>query len=464
MRWETPAIQTFSLCRFSGDKRESVSHVPQHSPLQRNGSDVLDSSPSLTSDPVLQDTIRPHPCPTLSSFPIADELILLRSDQSLAVSLNTSARHIWECCDGHHTVAEVSKELQERYGSYSDVVPEDVSLALDIFRQLHLLQFQSRPIAQRNSVKFVVGIEDKTYFHWQLPILMESLRHKLPVGWNMIVVVCNNHVPLSETLSDIFHTYGVTYITTTNHPMNENMDFSDGDDFYVPLNRIEALNAVADHIQSDDLVCLLETDIFVYRDLNLEVFPTTNTLVEDWLIGQDLFFVDGQNQRGVKLQKLLESFDCPHTFKPGGVLLFLTGDTVKNKKFIQDCFRFTQILYLMGKIHQVPKVWIAEMPCFALALTVNGIPYNLTNTPEFMTRNGSAPTIPPGTFYHYYRDLNDGRGGAFYQSQWYKHQFFKTNMLQENLSHYVSQATSPHEKYFFELVKKAKGRLYVSNT
>jgi hypothetical protein len=293
---------------------------------------------------------------------------------------------------------------------------------------------------------------------------LESFKDKLPVGWELIVVICNNHVQLSETLSDILLSYGVTYFTTTNHPMNQNMDFSSGGDFYVPINRIQALSAVADHIQPDDLVCLLETDIFLYRDLNMDVFPTTNTLAEDWLIGRDLFFADGQNHRGVKLQKLLGSFDCPHTFKPGGVLLFLTGETVKNQKFIQDCFRFTQILYLMGKIHDVPKVWTAEMPCFALALTINGIPYDLTNAPEFLTRHASASTIPPGTFYHYFRDLNDGKGGAFHQSQWYKHQFFKTNMLEEDLSHYVSQATTAHEKYFFDLVTRAQRRLHVSHT
>jgi hypothetical protein len=280
----------------------------------------------------------------------------------------------------------------------------------------------------------------------------------------MIVVICNNHVPLSDTLSDILLSYGVTYFTTTNHPMNENMDFSSGGDFYVPINRIQALSAVSDYIRPDDLVCLMETDIFLYRDLNMDVFPTTNTLVEDWLIGQDLFFADGQNQQGVKLQKLLDSFDCPHTFKPGGVLLFLTGDTVKNEKFIQDCFRFTQILYLMGKVHDVPKVWTAEMPCFALALTINGIPYNLTNAQEFLTGHAGAPTIPPGTFYHYYRDLNDGRGGAFYESQWYKHQFFKINMLEEELSQYISQATTHHEKYFFDLATRAQRRLHVSHT
>ncbi|MGE0474973.1 MAG: hypothetical protein AB7P17_15170, partial [Nitrospirales bacterium] len=160
---------------------------------------------------------------------------------------------------------------------------------------------------------------------------------------------------------------------------------------------------------------------------------------------------------------LLESLDCPHEFKPGGVLLFLTADTVKNKKFIQDCFRFTQILYLMGKVHDVPKVWTAEMPCFALALTANGIPYNLTDAPEFLTRHASAPTVPFGTFYHYYRDLNDGQGGAFYQSRWYKQQFFETNMLKENLSHFFLQANSPHEKFFYELVNKARRRLHVSH-
>ena len=63
--------------------------------------------------------------------------------------------------------------------------------------------------SDRPTVKFVVGIEDIPYFHWQLPILIESLVDKLPYGWELLVVVCNNHQPLSDSLIQVFLAYDV---------------------------------------------------------------------------------------------------------------------------------------------------------------------------------------------------------------------------------------------------------------
>jgi hypothetical protein len=36
------------------------------------------------------------------------------------------------------------------------------------------------------------------------------------------------------------------------------------------------------------------------------------------------------------------------SFKPGGVTIFLDAATLRRKKIIQDAFRFTQVLYLLG--------------------------------------------------------------------------------------------------------------------
>ena len=462
--WVAPEILIFPCTRaVFGHARDLAD--PSIAEESRPGDNAILSNvngPPKCPRSWFQPTARPKPCHGWAKHAVANEMVLLSPECDKTVSLNYSAMVILDFCDGHRTVSEISNELGQHFTNFNDQSME-LSAVLQTFQELNLIEIKEAVILKRLPVKFIVGIEDIAYFHWQLPILFESLKDKLPVGWEMIVIVCNNHVPLSEPLSQILMTYEAKYFTTINHPLNENIDFAGGGDFYVPINRIQALSAVADYIQPDDLVGLIETDIFLYDDLNLDIFPETNTLAADRLIGQDLFFADGRNQRGVKIPKLLEAFDCPHTFKPGGVLVFLTGETIKNKKFIKDCFRFTQILYLMGKIHHVPKVWTAEMPCFALALTVNGIPYDLTTAPEFSTGHASAPTIPKGTFYHYYRDLNDGSGGAFYQSQWYKHQYCDMNMLHENLSQYISQTSTHHEKYFFELVKRAQRRLHVPN-
>lgn len=313
------------------------------------------------------------------------------------------------------------------------------------------------------TIKFVVGIEDRVYMRWQLAILLESLRGKLPDGWEPWVVVCNDHRTLSTDLQRLLDAYGTRHFTGADHPHHENMDFAAGDDIYVPINRIEALNIVADHIVDDDLVCLTETDIFLYKDLNPRVFPRGNALFDNWIVRQDIFFTYGgaHQKAGVRLATLLEAIGCTTPFKPGGVTIFLDAGTLRRKKIIRDAFRFAQVLYLLGTIAEVPKIWTAEMPAVALALTANSIDYQLLTAPEFTTQNHDHKTIPPGTFYHYYHDLRDGGGsGAFAGSRWYKHQFMFENFLTRDLGSYAADAVTDHEKYFFEVARRAQKRVW----
>lgn len=396
------------------------------------------------------------------SYTVANEMVLLPppSSHRMVISLNQSARAIWELCDGQRTQQNILDSLRQRYDQPRLQIAEHLSTALRTFNELSLFEMAPKVPRQRPPVKFVVGIEDRTIFHWQLPIFIESLREQLPSGWEILVVICNNHETLSETLSHIIQTYGIRYFTTTNHPYNHSIDFSTGQDRYVPINRIQALSAVAEYVQPDDLVCLMETDIFLYQELNLDVIPTGNALSKNWIVGKERFFTFREESKGVNLQKLLEALDCVNDFQPGGVIIFLTGATIKNEKFIHDCFRFTQILYLMGRILEVHKVWVAEMPSVALSMTLNAIPYDLLNESEFTTQNVATPAINPGSFYHYYHDLMDGGDGAFYQSKWYKQLFKKENFLKSDIRPYSSAATTDHEKYFFHLVERAQRRLY----
>jgi hypothetical protein len=311
-------------------------------------------------------------------------------------------------------------------------------------------------------VKFVVGIEDRVSMRWQLAILLESLRGKLPDGWEPWVVVCNDGRPLSADLQRLLNAYGTRHFAGADHPHRENMDFAAGEDAYVPINRIEALNVVADHVGDDDLVCLTETDVFLYKDLNPGVFPQGNALFDNWIVRLDVFFTDGgaHEKTGVRLPMLLEAMGCTTPFKPGGVTIFLDAATLRRKKIIQDAFRFTQVLYLLGMIVEVPKIWTAEMPAVALALTANGVDYELLTAPEFTTQNDDHETIPRGTFYHYYHDLRDGGDGAFRGTQWYKHQFYFENFLTRDLEPYAANAVTDHEKYFFEVARRAQDRVW----
>jgi len=444
-KWVNPEILDFPLGGATLTKRQN--QKPERAMLGRS------------SD-------RPIPKDGIRNFGVADEMLLLRPqpEQGLAVSLNQSARAIWGLCDGQRTQADISYELSQQYGAPTHELNEHLSTALQRFEELALIDISPPALATRPPVKFVVGIEDRTYFHWQLPIFIESFRDQLPPYWEILLVICNNHDTLTAPLSQIIQTYGIRYFTTTNHPFNHSIDFSKGQDRYVPINRIQALSAVADYVQPDDLVCLMETDIFLYKGLNLDVIPTGNALSRNWIIGQEQFFTIHEEPKGVNLHKLLESLDCSTDFQPGGVIVFLTGATIKNKKFIQDCFRFTQILFLMGRMLEVPKVWVAEMPSFALSLSVNGISYELLDDSEFTTQNVSAPSINPGSFYHYYHDLMDGGDGAFHQSKWYKQLFKTEDFLHSDTTQFSLDATTDHEKYFFSLVERAQRRLFVSHT
>jgi hypothetical protein len=309
-----------------------------------------------------------------------------------------------------------------------------------------------------------MGIEDRTYFHWQLPILFESLIGQLPKEWAILVVVCNDHKPLSDTLLHMFERYGITYFTSVNHPAHEKMDFAGGGDHYVPLNRIEALRVVAPHVRDDDLVFLMDTDNFLYRELDLSVFPTGNALHANGIIAQEPFFGQGRDSAGVDLQKLLEAVGCPNQFGPGGVAVFLTGRTLKNEKVVADCFRFTQVVYLLGRIAGLSTrtAWISEMPSFALSLTANGVAYEVIDGESFMV--DKPQSVRGGTFYHYYGDLKDtSLEGAFYDSDWHKQLYFHVDFLNVDLEGQFRAAVTPHEQYFFELAKRAHRRLSAPN-
>jgi len=172
----------------------------------------------------------------------------------------------------------------------------------------------------------------------------------------------------------------------------------------------------------------------------------------------------GRAGAGVNLQKLLRSVGCQDRLGAGGVAVFLIGQTIKNKKFVDDCFRFTQVVYLLGRIAglQTRTTWISEMPSFALSLTANGIAYEVIDSQAFMV--DKALSVPAGTFYHYYGDLKDtGVDGAFYDSEWHKQLYFHTDFLKTNLEEQSRAAVTPHEQYFFELAKRARRRLAAPN-
>jgi hypothetical protein len=373
--------------------------------------------------------------------------------------LDRSAAAIRTLSDAGLSIFQIVAALRQRYLADDDELYVDVTSAVLELRRLGLLGTVAAP-PDRPPIKFVMGIEDKTYFHWQLPILFESLIGQLPDQWEILVVVCNDHQPLSDTLRQLFERYDVTHLTGVNHPAHENMDFAGGGDCYVPLNRIEALRAVAPHVRDEDLVFLLDTDNFLYRELDVDAFPRGNALCANEIIDRTPFFRQGRDGAGVDLQKILESVGCETRLGAGGVAVFLLGRTIRNQKFVADCFRFTQVAYLLGKVAGLKSrtTWISEMPCFALSLTANAIPYEVIDSRSFLV--DKARSVQAGTFYHYYGDLKDTSvEGAFYDSDWHKQWYLDVDFLTTNLDERFRTAVTPHEQYFFELAKRARRRL-----
>lgn len=412
---------------------------------------------------------------------VLHEAVLVPAEGTNIFALNATGAEVWKMCDGRHSLMEMHAALCERFEGDSVQMMADVAAALFRFRSLNLLDPRSlsdprlategtivlAPLEATGPRVYIVhGIEDRPYFHWQLAIMFESLVGQLPEGWEIRVVVCNNHMPVSEELLHIFDTYGVTHHTGESHADNHHMDFAGGGDRYVPMNRVEALNIISGHVSPEDIVCLMDSDIFLYGDLQPDLFPRNNAMASNWIIAQERFFqFSTQDTKGLALPKLLEALGIEQEFKPGGVMIFLTGDTLQrnDRKVVRDCFRFLQILFLAGKILELPDhgIWVAEMACFAMAMYPNGIEYDLLDIEQFAVQEQHAEELPEGTFYHYYTDINDtGSRGPFFESQWHKQLFNRQNFLLSDIDSFLDVAKGKVEIRFMTLAKQARDRLY----
>jgi hypothetical protein len=60
------------------------------------------------------------PCPrrldNVQDFVVLHEKLLYRPGDELGVTLNHSARAVWDLCDGQHTIDEIVRELCQRIG------------------------------------------------------------------------------------------------------------------------------------------------------------------------------------------------------------------------------------------------------------------------------------------------------------------------------------------------------------
>ncbi len=407
-------------------------------------------------------------------FDVGDELVLIspgnsdrregrKSDQA-AMTLNASGSLIWDLCDGTKSVSDIAAQLTREFGLDEHMLLDQVgSTVVDLSRKSFLTR-KSGGAFVRPATVFTIGIEDSEYFWWQIAILLESLEGKLPFGWRVFIVVCNGGTPISPELQNILDTYQANYCSAANHAHGPVIDIGmDKGHCHRGMNKVEALAAVAEHVDEEDVIFLLDSDIFLFGHVDLDVMPTGNALPRNYHVSQEIFLTTApkNGDNGIDLKKLLDSMGCDREFKPGGVNIFVTGAVAKNPKFIADCFRFAHAIILLGRAGGAEDTWIAEMPCYALALTVNGFEYELLESQQLLVSACSETSIPAGTFYHYYNNPVDGGQGGFYNSKWFKQKYHNSNFLETDMTGYIEQTSSDHEEYFFQLAQAAKDRLNV---
>ena len=81
----------------------------------------------------------------VSEYPLGDEMLLYTADSETAFSLSSSAKAIWELCDGRQTVLKIIQELGGRYGCPGDKLLSDVIAAIAELRNVGLLELAETP-------------------------------------------------------------------------------------------------------------------------------------------------------------------------------------------------------------------------------------------------------------------------------------------------------------------------------
>jgi Coenzyme PQQ synthesis protein D (PqqD) len=85
---------------------------------------------------------RPFRLESVSDYGLEDEVLLYSSRSERVFSLNSSAKAIWELCDGRHTIIEIGQELGQRVGCSGDELRYDIIDAINKFREHGLLEFE----------------------------------------------------------------------------------------------------------------------------------------------------------------------------------------------------------------------------------------------------------------------------------------------------------------------------------
>ncbi len=91
------------------------------------------------------DAVNTLPCRLngITDCSLSDEAVLHSPESEKALSLNSSAKAIWELCDGSRTIVEISQELGKRFGCPGTELLSDVITAISEFHKLSFLELKN---------------------------------------------------------------------------------------------------------------------------------------------------------------------------------------------------------------------------------------------------------------------------------------------------------------------------------
>lgn len=95
---------------------------------------------TVSAHPTSQPAAVPRRCDGIVAYALSDELVAYAPHSDDAYVFNTTARAVWELCNGRRTVFEIAEHLAKETGLNAEDIYEDVQGALDQFASLGLLE------------------------------------------------------------------------------------------------------------------------------------------------------------------------------------------------------------------------------------------------------------------------------------------------------------------------------------
>jgi hypothetical protein len=74
---------------------------------------------------------------------VEGEVVILDRQRELVHQLNATASHIWECCDGHHSIAAIARDLVQVFDVDLATAEHDVAHAVRQLDAAGLVEMRS---------------------------------------------------------------------------------------------------------------------------------------------------------------------------------------------------------------------------------------------------------------------------------------------------------------------------------